>query len=71
MEGKNIWANVDLSVIYPNIRQNPDSVFSFLLVAGYLKIVPQKDMENEEDEICCLSIPNKEIISWMEYKNNL
>ena len=39
LQGKSITTSADTSVIYPNIKKNPDAVFSFLLVAGYLKIV--------------------------------
>lgn len=56
MQGKTIPAYIDTSVIYPEIQNDPSSVYSFLLTAGYLKIV-----EQEENAICELAIPNKEI----------
>ena len=46
--------------IYPEVRKNPSSIYSFLLVAGYLRcteIIPQSD----GNFMCHVSIPNKEI----------
>jgi hypothetical protein len=51
---------VDSGVIYPEVKKNPASIYSFLLVAGYLrytKILPQDD----GNFMCQVSIPNKEI----------
>ncbi len=53
---------IDTSVIYPEIYTNPNSIYSFLLVAGYLKIdkvYPQFD----GSYMCEVKIPNKEIYS--------
>ena len=58
--GKNITTYIDTSVIYPEVQNNPYSIYSFLLVAGYLKvssIYPQ----NDGNFMCDVSIPNKEI----------
>lgn len=60
MQGKTIPAYIDTSVIYPEIQSDPSSVYSFLLTAGYLKIVQQED-RREENAFCELAIPNKEI----------
>ncbi len=60
LEGKQVTAYVDTGVIYPEILCNPSSIYSFLLMTGYLKnsgITPQSD----GDYICSVSIPNKEI----------
>ncbi len=38
LQGEAVYTSGDTSVIYPNIKKSPNSVFSFLLVAGYLKI---------------------------------
>ncbi len=39
LQGKSFLTYIDTGVIYPQIRKNPSSVYSFLLVAGYLKAV--------------------------------
>lgn len=60
LNGKTITSYIDTGVIYPEVQQNPYSVFSFLLIAGYLKITktyPQHD----GNYMCDLAIPNKEI----------
>ncbi len=60
MQGGTVMSYVDTGVIYPEIKKDPSSIFSFLLVAGYLKnerIVPQAD----GSYMCVVSIPNKEI----------
>lgn len=58
--GEKITTYIDTSVIYPEVQNNPYSIYSFLLVAGYLKaasIYPQYD----GNFMCDVSIPNKEI----------
>ena len=60
MQGETLSTYVDSGVIYPEVKKNPSSIYSFLLVAGYLrctKILPQDD----GNFMCQVSIPNKEI----------
>jgi hypothetical protein len=60
LEGETVTTYIDTGVIYPEILHNPSSIYSFLLMTGYLKnsgIMPQ----NNGDYICSVSIPNKEI----------
>lgn len=51
---------VDTSVIYPQIQKNPSSIYSFLLVAGYLK-AEETAYAPSGDFMCRVSLPNKEI----------
>ena len=37
MQGETLSTCVDSGVIYPEIKKNPSSIYSFLLVAGYLR----------------------------------
>lgn len=60
LQGESFLTHIDTSVIYPQIRSNPSSVYSFLLVAGYLKII-KKDTQFSGDYLCEVAIPNKEI----------
>ena len=39
MKGESFVTHIDTGVIYPQIQNDPSSVYSFLLVAGYLKAV--------------------------------
>ena len=60
LQGETVSTYVDTGVIYPEIRDNPSSIYSFLVVTGYLRnseIFPQED----GGYICRVSIPNKEI----------
>ena len=60
LQGGQVTTYVDTGVIYPEILHNPSSIYSFLLMTGYLKnegISPQSD----GNYICNVSIPNKEI----------
>lgn len=60
LRDESITTYVDTNVIYPEIQDNPYSVYSFLLVTGYLrvtKVYPQHD----GNFLCDMSIPNKEI----------
>ena len=60
LQGQSVTAYIDTNVIYPQIRDNPSSVFSFLLVAGYLKAV-KTEVASAWDYMCELAIPNREI----------
>ncbi len=60
MQGKSFITRIDTDVIYPQIQKNPSSIYSFLLVAGYLKAV-SKDQAFSGDYICEVALPNKEI----------
>ena len=60
LEGKSIRTYIDTSVIYPQIKNNPSSIFSFLLIAGYLKVV-SKQPSFTGDYLCEVALPNKEI----------
>lgn len=60
MQGKSFLTHIDTGVIYPQIQNNPSSVYSFLLVAGYLKTV-SCDQSYGEDYMCEVALPNKEI----------
>lgn len=58
--GERIATYIDTGVIYPEVQNNPYSIYSFLLVAGYLKVAniyPQSD----GNFMCDVAIPNKEI----------
>lgn len=60
MQGEPLTALVDTDVIYPDVKRNQSSIYSFLLMAGYLKnaeILPQ----NDGSYLCKIAIPNKEI----------
>jgi hypothetical protein len=60
LQGQSVTAYIDTNVIYPQIKDNPSSVFSFLLVAGYLKVV-KTEVAFVGDYMCELAIPNREI----------
>ena len=58
--GEKLTTYVDTSVIYPEIQNNPYTIYSFLLVAGYLKVVTVYP-QNDGNFMCDVAIPNKEI----------
>lgn len=60
MQGQVVSSYVDTSVIYPEIKSNPTTIYSFLLAAGYLKTVKKDDL-HDGNSICDIAIPNKEI----------
>ena len=60
LQGKSVLTYIDPSVIYPQIKSNPSSIYSFLLVAGYLKINKVEPSFNG-DYMCEVALPNKEI----------
>ena len=58
--GERITTYIDTSVIYPEVQNNPYSIYSFLLVAGYLKVAAVYP-QNDGNFMCDVAIPNKEI----------
>jgi hypothetical protein len=60
LQGQSVTAYIDTNVIYPQIKDHPSSVFSFLLVAGYLKVI-KTEVAFVGDYMCELAIPNREI----------
>lgn len=60
MQGRSFLTHIDTGVIYPQIQKNPSSVYSFLLVAGYLKAISCAQSYGE-DYMCEVALPNKEI----------
>lgn len=60
MQGESFLTYIDTGVIYPQVKSNPSSVYSFLLVAGYLKVM-KSDLAFSGDFMCEVALPNKEI----------
>ena len=60
MQGKSFVTHIDIGVIYPQIHNNPSTIYSFLLVTGYLKAI-MTDQSFGGDYICEVALPNKEI----------
>ena len=68
LQGKSILTYIDTGVIYPQIKSNPSTVYSFLLVAGYLKVV-KSDLSFSGGYMCEVALPNKEIA--LVYNNEI
>lgn len=60
LQRKTVVAYIDTNVIYPQVKEKPSSVFSFLLVSGYLKAV-KTEVAFNGDYMCELALPNREI----------
>ena len=60
LAGKKISASLDDGVIYAEIYQNSDALYSMLLTTGYLTMVDYPDPYIDDDS-CTLRIPNREI----------
>ncbi len=60
VNGETFTTYVDTGVIYPQIKSNPSTIYSFLLVAGYLKVLKTTPSFNG-DFMCQVALPNKEI----------
>ena len=62
LNGKSFVIPITTDVIYPQIKSNPASIFSFLLLTGYLKVV-ESDFPPEMDGLYGVALPNREIAS--------
>lgn len=60
LQGEQKSVYVDTAVIYPEVKRNPSSVYSFLLMSGYLT-VDDTYLMPDGNYLCRLKIPNKEI----------
>ena len=60
VSGKTFTTYIDTDVIYPQIKNNPSTIYSFLLMAGYLKVLKTTPSFNG-DFMCEVALPNKEI----------
>lgn len=58
--GKTFTTFIDTGVIYPQIRSNPSTIYSFLLVTGYLKVL-KTTPSFSGDFMCEVALPNREI----------
>ena len=59
---------IDQNVVYRSLTADPASVYSLLLVAGYLKAT-KKALQTDGSYLCEVSIPNKEISA--VYRNEI
>ena len=60
VNGETFTTYIDTGVIYPQIRSNPSTIYSFLLVTGYLKVLKTTQAFNG-DFMCEVGLPNREI----------
>ncbi len=60
VNGKSFTTYIDTGVIYPQIKNDPSTIYSFLLVAGYLKVL-NTTLSFNGDFMCEVALPNKEI----------
>ncbi|MBQ8304987.1 MAG: AAA family ATPase [Blautia sp.] len=60
MQGEEIHASLDMEVVYPRMTDGSDTIFSFLLLAGYLTPAGKPE-ETEIGTFASLRLPNAEI----------
>ena len=62
LQDKPVQALIDTDIIYPEINRSEDTIYSFLMMTGYLKA---SEVVSSVDDVplCNLLIPNKEIKS--------
>ncbi len=60
LAGQSVSAYIDTSVVYPDVKRNPASVYSFLLMAGYLT-VKKGQLLHDGNSLCDVMIPDREI----------
>ena len=60
MQGEEIHASLDMEVVYPRMTDGNDTIFSFLLLAGYMTPAGKPE-ETEIGTFASLRLPNAEI----------
>jgi hypothetical protein len=68
LQGERVIARINQNVVYRALSEEPENVYSLLLVAGYLK-TPKKELQVDGTYLCEVSIPNREIAA--VYKNEI
>ena len=58
--GETFTTFIDTDVIYPQIKSNPSTIYSFLLMTGYLKVL-NTSLSFNGDFLCEVALPNREI----------
>ncbi len=60
LSGEAVLTYVDTNIVYPEIQKYPHTIYSFLLLTGYLKI-SERHLQYDGNYMCYVAIPNKEI----------
>lgn len=60
LQGERVIARINQNVVYRSLSAEPANIYSFLLVAGYLK-TGKKELQADGSYLCEVSIPNREI----------
>lgn len=60
LQGDTVSTYIDTDIIYPQIKAKPSAIYSFLLVAGYLKVT-DLDYNFSGGYLGKVALPNKEI----------
>lgn len=60
LNGETILARINQNIVYPTLSADPSSVYSLLLVAGYLN-AEDKKLLSDGAYLCEVKIPNREI----------
>ena len=60
LNGESFITYIDTGVIYPQIKNNPSTIYSFLLITEYLKAV-STTLSFNGDFMCQVALPNQEI----------
>lgn len=68
LQGECVIARIDQNVVYKSLNEEPENIYSLLLVTGYLKVL-KKELQADGSYLCEISIPNKEISA--VYKNEI
>lgn len=61
IEGKSIEKVIDEEIIFEQLDDNSEAIWSLLLAAGYLKVEDVTDADNGEDAVYRLSLTNLEV----------
>lgn len=60
LQGERVVSRIDQNVVYRSLLEDPENIYSLLLVAGYLKTT-NKELQADGSYLCEVSIPNREI----------
>lgn len=60
LKGEKVIARIDQNVVYRSLSEDPENIYSLLLVAGYLKTL-KRELQADASYLCEVTIPNREI----------
>lgn len=62
LKGEHIYCPIDEQIVFNQLDENPDAIWSLLLASGYLKVLSVEDKVAGKDQIYEIALTNAEVL---------